>query len=72
MSYVDVNLMRRLDQVLERMSKWEEKVDSINPNYKERHDGFGWLNAREWFEMVGMHYRHHLRQKAELEQMLKI
>lgn len=66
------DLIRRLDQVLERMSKWEEKVDSINPNYKERHDGFGWLNAREWFKMVGMHYRHHLRQKAELEQMLKI
>ncbi|WP_088832139.1 DinB family protein [Paenibacillus tyrfis] len=65
------DLMRGLNQVLDRMSEWDEKIDSINPNFKERHDGFGWLNAREWFELVGMHFRHHLRQKDELDQMLK-
>lgn len=64
-------LMLGLDRVLNRMSEWEGKLDAINPNYKERHDGFGWLNAREWFELIGMHFRHHLRQKTELEQMLK-
>lgn len=64
------DLMRGLDFVLERMSQWEGKVRTINPNYKVRHDGFGWLNAKEWFEMVGMHFRHHLRQKAELEQRI--
>lgn len=62
------DLMRGFDSVLMRMSKWEEKLNTINPNYKVRHDGFGWLNAREWFDLVGMHFRHHLRQKVELEQ----
>lgn len=63
-------LMSRLDQVLERMKDWEGKVDAINPNYKIEHGGFGWLNAREWYDLVGMHFRHHLRQKSELEQKL--
>ncbi|MGG6312434.1 DinB family protein [Paenibacillus macerans] len=65
------DLMRGLDIVLKRMTEWEEKVDTINPNYKVRHGGFGWLNAREWFDLVGMHFRHHLRQKAELERKLE-
>ncbi|MFS0824651.1 DinB family protein [Bacillus sp. 1P02SD] len=62
------DLMSRLDQVMQRLGHWESRVDAINPNYKVKHGGFGWLNAREWFDLVGMHFRHHLRQKCELEQ----
>ncbi|THE11612.1 DinB family protein [Bacillus timonensis] len=62
------DLMSRLDQVMQRLGKWESRVDAINPNYKVNHGGFGWLNAREWYDLVGMHFRHHLRQKRELEQ----
>lgn len=65
-----VDLMSRLDQVIQRLRQWESRVDSINPNYKVKHGGFGWLNAREWFDLVGMHFRHHLRQKHELEHKL--
>ena len=60
-------LSSRLDQVNQRLRRWESRVDAINPNYKVKHGGFGWLNAREWFDLVGMHFRHHLRQKSELE-----
>jgi hypothetical protein len=60
-------LTNRLEQVMQRLRQWESRVDAINPNYKVKHGGFGWLNAREWFELVGMHFRHHLRQKSELE-----
>lgn len=64
------DLISRMDQVILSLSQWESKVDNINPNYKVEHGGFGWLNAREWYDLVGMHFRHHLRQKAELEQRL--
>jgi DinB superfamily len=64
------DLIRRMDQVILRLSQWESKVDNINPNYKVKHGGFGWLNAREWYDLVGMHFRHHLHQKGELEQRL--
>jgi hypothetical protein len=53
---------------MQRLRQWESRVDAINPNYKVKHEGFGWLNAREWFDLVGMYFRHHLRQKGELEQ----
>ncbi|MGM0867499.1 MAG: DinB family protein [Bacillota bacterium] len=64
------DLMSRLDQVMQRLRQWESKVNTINPNYKVKHGGFGWLNAREWYDLVSMHFRHHLRQKHELEQKL--
>ncbi len=59
-----------LEQVLEKLALWERFADEANPACKVRHGWFGWLNAREWFEMVGMHSRHHLRQKARLDEKL--
>ncbi|TCZ80878.1 DinB family protein [Paenibacillus albiflavus] len=61
-----------LDQVRQKMMEWESKINSINANYKAKHDGFGWLNAREWFDLISMHFTHHLRQKRELEQNLNL
>ncbi|WP_261133928.1 DinB family protein [Bacillus sp. Marseille-Q3570] len=63
--------MDRLNQLLQRLKDLRETVDEVNPHYKAKHDGFGWLNAREWYDLVGMHSRHHLRQKHELEQTLR-
>ncbi|MGD6831134.1 DinB family protein [Sutcliffiella halmapala] len=64
-------LMSRLDEVMQKMRLWETKVDGVNPNYKVQHGGFGWLNAREWYDLVGMHFRHHLLQKEELVEKLR-
>ncbi|MDI2588703.1 DinB family protein [Psychrobacillus sp. NEAU-3TGS] len=61
------DLISRMDLLIQRLSQWESKVDYINPNNKIKHGGFGWLNAREWYNLVEMHFRHHLRQKDELE-----
>lgn len=65
-------LLSRLEQVEQKMKCWESKVDEINLNYKVKHGGFGWLNAREWYDLVSMHFCHHLRQKSELEHKLGI
>lgn len=62
----------RLDEVIQRIRYWESRVDTINPYYKVKHGGFGWLNAQEWLALVEMHFRHHLRQKSELEQKLPL
>ncbi|WP_449599658.1 DinB family protein [Paenibacillus sp. Marseille-Q9583] len=59
-----------LDQVLEKLAYMEGRSNEANPACKVQHGWFGWLNAREWFEMVGMHSRHHLRQKARLDEKL--
>lgn len=39
----------------------------FNENYKCRHGRFGWMNALEWFQLLEIHLRHHLRQQKELE-----
>ncbi|RLQ92809.1 DinB family protein [Planomicrobium sp. Y74] len=64
-------LEERMKEVIERLEHWESKLPSINPNHKAKHGGFGWLNAKEWCELVEMHTRHHLRQKEELKSYLK-
>lgn len=63
-------LIARMEEVIQRVERWESKVEAVNPNLKVEHGGFGWLNAKEWFALVEMHFRHHLRQKAELESRL--
>ncbi|MCP2034212.1 hypothetical protein L1279_001195 [Planomicrobium sp. HSC-17F08] len=61
-----------MEEVMDRLDHWELKASTINPDYKVKHGGFGWLNAEEWLELVNMHSRHHLRQKEELERYLKM
>jgi hypothetical protein len=63
-------LMRRMEQLIERFMECKTKVENTNSNFKIAHGGFGWLNAREWYALVEMHFRHHLHQKVELEQNL--
>ena len=63
-------LISRMEQLIQRLTHWETKVDDINPTKKSEHGGFGWLNAKEWYDLVGMHFRHHVRQKGELESYL--
>ncbi|MGE6256348.1 DinB family protein [Heyndrickxia sporothermodurans] len=65
-------LMHRLEILIQRLIQLENKFDALNPNSKVNHKGFGWLNAREWYDLVGMHFRHHLRQKRELDQNLSL
>ncbi|TYP71237.1 DinB family protein [Paenibacillus methanolicus] len=63
-------LEERLRQVMSRMRELEVRAAAANANAKVEHGGFGWLNAREWHALIGMHFRHHLRQKRELEERL--
>ncbi|MDT9025506.1 DinB family protein [Rossellomorea yichunensis] len=63
-------LISRMEQLIQRLTHWETKVEYIHPENKVEHGGFGWLNAKEWYDLVGMHFRHHVRQKDELERYL--
>lgn len=65
------DLINRMEKLIQRVGYWELQVDEISPERKAKHGGFGWLNAREWLDLVEMHSRHHLRQKEELERYLK-
>ncbi|RWS42040.1 DinB family protein [Bacillus mycoides] len=45
----------------------EPTLHSIASDCKVEHPGFGYLNAAEWFQLISMHFAHHLRQKERLE-----
>jgi DinB superfamily len=47
-----------------------EKIDASNSKGKTKHPGFGYLTALEWFQMIEMHFKHHLRQKKRLDTLL--
>ncbi|MGE6556560.1 DinB family protein [Exiguobacterium artemiae] len=63
-------LRQRLLELIERMEDGSKRLGHINPQRKTRHGGFGWLNAKEWYQLIEMHTRHHFRQKKELEHVL--
>jgi DinB superfamily len=47
-----------------------EKIDASDSRGKTKHPGFGYLTALEWFQMIEMHFKHHLRQKKRLDKFL--
>lgn len=49
-----------------------EKIATDPGEYKCLQPAFGWLTAQEWFQLMEQHFRHHLRQKKELEEWLGI
>lgn len=64
-------LMSRLITLQERMTLLSSRLEENHPDGKRRHGGFGWLKANEWFQLVGMHFRHHERQLVELDERLR-
>lgn len=65
-------------QVGEEMKQLEPRVNHDNNydnnnetnEYKIAHPRFGYLDAKEWFLLIEMHFRHHLLQLARLKQKL--
>ncbi|MWV46368.1 DinB family protein [Paenibacillus sp. HJL G12] len=64
-------LREGLRSVLAEMRKAEPLARTAPVQNKLIHPGFGALNAAEWFMLVEMHYRHHLRQKERLESFIE-
>lgn len=69
-------LVTGLMQVVEEMKQLEHQINQANidaseiTEYKIAHPRFGYLDAREWFLLIEMHFRHHLLQLARLKQKL--
>lgn len=55
----------------EKMTAAAAQLSLPHGKGKTAHPALGYLNALEWFSLVEMHFRHHLRQKKRIEQFLK-
>lgn len=58
-----------LKKILADSQNLIEAVSNDDGSYKALQVAMGWLDAKEWFYLHEMHYRHHLRQKIELESL---
>lgn len=63
-------IKQELLQLIEKMKEIEPKLPAIPNDYKVEHPGLGYLNAGEWFQLIFMHFSHHLHQKERLEQSI--
>ncbi|WP_405079920.1 DinB family protein [Paenibacillus chitinolyticus] len=64
-------LVSGLREVIRAMRAIQPTLADIPAANTVEHPGFGGLNAVEWFSLVEMHYRHHLRQKERLDAFLR-
>jgi hypothetical protein len=53
------------------MAETTTKLAQNQSKGKSKHPAFGYLNAAEWFQLIEMHFRHHLHQKSRLDKFLK-
>jgi len=69
----DKNEVRRqLQELKQTMKDHLSKAERAPLLQKTEHPAFGYLNAREWFHLVLMHFRHHRRQQARVNTFLGV
>ncbi|MFD0711378.1 DinB family protein [Paenibacillus sp. GCM10027626] len=65
-------LFQGLAFVIRRMKEIEPTLEKASAESAAPHPRFGMLNATEWFLLIEMHYRHHLRQLQRLKQFIGV
>ena len=60
-------IQERFLELITIVKNAEPTLTSIPNDCKVEHPGLGYLNAAEWFQLISMHFVHHLRQKERLE-----
>lgn len=63
----------KLIKLLKEMEDLDRDIAGLSKDalkYKTKHPLFGCLNAKEWYQLVIIHFRHHLKQKEKIENTL--
>lgn len=61
------DVQKQLLELITIVKDIEPTLSSIPSDCKVEHPGLGYLHAAEWFQLIFMHFAHHLRQKERLE-----
>jgi hypothetical protein len=54
-------------ELIKKSQEIAQMLATDTQNLRKQHAVFGWLTAKEWFQCLIMHARHHLRQQEQLE-----
>ncbi|KXY44996.1 DinB family protein [Bacillus mycoides] len=60
-------IQERFLKLITAVKNIEPMLASIPNDCKVEHPGLGYLNAPEWFQLISMHFSHHLLQKERLD-----
>jgi hypothetical protein len=63
------HLIQGLNTMIDRMKEIMPKLEKASMQNTKPHPRFGALNAKEWFLLIEMHYRHHLLQMDRLKKI---
>ncbi|MFZ4621162.1 MAG: DinB family protein [Bacteroidota bacterium] len=66
------DVVERLHGVIRSVKEIQATAEKASLTQKTAHPGFGYLNAREWFRLIPMHYHHHRRQQKRLNKFLGV
>lgn len=56
-----------IDNVVNRMNVMMERLATNPESGKLEHPYYGYLDAAQWFQLIGMHWKHHIRQIESIE-----
>jgi hypothetical protein len=59
----------RFIKVMNQVSKDIDAAGQLN--YKVSHPSLGMMTAEEWYMLIEMHFRHHLKQKNRLDEIVR-
>jgi hypothetical protein len=60
-----------LDTTLSRLRETRDKLLTDPESGKIEHTSYGFIDAKQWYQVIGMHWKHHLMQLEELEAFIK-
>lgn len=60
-----------IDAVMRRMLSTRDKLITDPESGKTEHPSYGFIDAKQWYQIVGMHWKHHLMQLDELDTIIQ-
>ncbi|WMJ72952.1 DinB family protein [Cytophagaceae bacterium ABcell3] len=69
-----VNVKDNLYRFVKVMNQVAREIDAAGEEglkYKTMNPSLGMLNALEWYKLIEMHFRHHLKQKQRLDKIVR-
>jgi hypothetical protein len=64
-------IQTKMPVILNKMRELAARLEKEKSVGKTKHPALGYFNAEEWFRMIEMHFRHHLRQQKRIDAFLK-
>ncbi len=60
-----------IDATINRLLATRDRLITDPDSGKMEHPNYGFIDAKQWYQLIGMHWKHHLMQLDELDTIIK-